>query len=199
MSNPETKSSMRLFVAIPLPSEIKLAISTWSSNLQQQRQFQFRKWVHHEDLHITLQFLGDTPVQRIPHIIEGLRAAVTALLPFQICIESLGTFGRPNFPSVLWGAIGGDRNQLHFVQEQVVSKLSPLGFPPEARPYHPHLTLARKYNSEEPFAPSTLAVHQAPSSAAEKPLQWQSDSIALYATHMYELPMYEAVSVITYK
>ncbi|SEP14127.1 RNA 2',3'-cyclic phosphodiesterase [Paenibacillus sp. OV219] len=199
MSKPDNHaSSMRLFVAVPLPSEIKQVISTWSSILQQQPQFQFRKWVYPEDLHITLQFLGDTRSDRIPYIIDGLRTAVTEITPFQICIESLGTFGRPNFPSVLWSAIGGEVNQLRFLQEQVVSKLSPLGFAPEERPYHPHLTLARKYNSEVPLSPSTLTLHQEPSSAEGKPLQWLSDSIVLYATHMHEQPMYEAVTVVRY-
>lgn len=198
-SQAEKASSMRLFVAVLLPDEIKQELSKWSSFLQQQPQFTFRKWVHPEDLHITLQFLGDIPSARIPHIIECLQASVTTRSPFQICIKSLGTFGRPNYPSVLWGSIDGQIDQLRSLQQQVVSKLTPLGFAPEERPYSPHLTLARKYNRDEPFDPSALSHYHAPFSAEEQPLQWQSSSIVLYATHMHRQPMYEAVSVIEYK
>ncbi|REE66668.1 2'-5' RNA ligase [Paenibacillus taihuensis] len=198
-SEDDKSSSMRLFVAVPLPDEIKQELKKWINNLQQLPQFTFRKWVHPEDLHITLQFLGDTPRERIPHIIEQLRASVTAITPFQICIKSLGTFGRPSFPSVLWGSIDGEIEQLRGLQQQVISQLSPLGFPPEERPYSPHLTLARKYNREEPFDSSALSLHKAPYPTEHQPLQWQSSSMVLYATHMHRQPMYEAISVISFK
>ncbi|WMT42096.1 2'-5' RNA ligase family protein [Paenibacillus sp. D2_2] len=48
----------RLFIAIPIPSAVKQVIADWCE--EQRDQLSFRKWVHQEDYHITVQFLGDT-------------------------------------------------------------------------------------------------------------------------------------------
>lgn len=47
--------TIRLFVAAPLPSSVRLAVSAWQNTLKQE--LPFAKWVHPDDLHITLHFL----------------------------------------------------------------------------------------------------------------------------------------------
>ena len=47
---------LHYFVAITLPNHIKEMLSNYKEDMQEE--LQFRSWVHKEDYHITLSFLG---------------------------------------------------------------------------------------------------------------------------------------------
>ncbi|KRE57815.1 RNA 2',3'-cyclic phosphodiesterase [Paenibacillus sp. Soil750] len=183
---------VRLFVAVPVPSETKLAINDWMAEIQPY--LPFRKWVHHEDLHITLQFLGDTQSDRVSLLTHTLQEISARSTPLSLRVESLGLFGRPTHPSVLWAGVGGDLTELHNLQQRVADALTPLGFTPEERNFHPHLTLARNYTGTAPFDRNTLRDYPVPSSQHNESLAWNSQGITLYRSHLNNRPMYEAVS-----
>jgi 2'-5' RNA ligase len=151
----------------------------------------FRKWVHPDDLHITVQFLGDTPAPRIPDIQEQTASVLRDIASFQLKLTGIGAFGSPASPRVLWAGLGGVLQQLHFLQSQLSGALKLLGFMPEDRLYRPHLTLARTYTgTERPDMVS--AIREAESALGDT--AWTVDHIALYRTHMGRRPMYEAVA-----
>ncbi|WNR46781.1 RNA 2',3'-cyclic phosphodiesterase [Paenibacillus roseipurpureus] len=183
---------IRLFVAVPIPSSIKQAIDTWMEEIKPH--FPFRKWVHPSDLHITLQFLGDTPADLAPQIMLALEQISKESSPLTLRLAPLGTFGRPPHPSVLWAGISGDVEGLHSLQQQVVRALIPMGFTPEERTFHPHMTLARNYASTIPFDRTKLSDFPVPSSPEGKGLQWTADEITLYRSHLNRRPMYEVVT-----
>lgn len=185
-------NQMRLFVAVPIPSEIKLAVNDWMDEIKPQ--LPFRKWVHHEDLHITLQFLGDTLSDRVSLITHTLQEISSLSNPLRLRVESLGLFGRPIHPSVLWAGVGGDLTGLHSLQQQVARALRPLGFIPEERAFHPHLTLARNYTGTTPFDRHMLSDFPIPSSHQDDLLAWKSQEITLYRSHLNKRPMYETIS-----
>ncbi|MBP1989581.1 RNA 2',3'-cyclic phosphodiesterase [Paenibacillus eucommiae] len=188
-------NQVRLFVAVPVLSGIKHAVAGWIDEIKSH--LPFRKWVHHEDLHITLQFLGDTPSERVPHITQALEEISAVSTPLSLRVESLGFFGRPTQPAVLWAGVGGDVEGLHSLQQRVVSALMPLGFMPEERTFHPHLTLARNYTSTAPFDLNKLSDFPIPPSLQGDLLEWKSKEVTLYRSHLNKLPMYEAISVIS--
>jgi 2'-5' RNA ligase len=183
-------NQVRLFIAVPVPSEFKQAIAGWTDEVKPH--LPFRKWVHHEDLHITMQFLGDTPSDRIPHITHALQEISAVSNHLLLCVESLGLFGRQSQPSVLWAGIGGNVKGLHSLQQRITDALKPLGFTPEERTFHPHLTLARNYTGTTPFDRNMLSDFPVPPSLH---LEWQSNEITLYRSHLDKRPMYEAISV----
>lgn len=188
----ETVNSMRLFVAVPVPPGVKHVIASWINELQPR--LPFRKWVHPEDLHITLQFLGDTPSESVPRIYQVLKEIMTVARPFTLRVESLGFFGRSTQPSVLWASVGGDVEGIHGLQQKVTDALTPLGFKPEERNFHPHLTLARNYTGTIPFDRSMLSSFIRPNSAVDDLLSWKSNEVTLYRSHLNKKPMYEAIS-----
>ena len=49
-------------------------------------------------------------------------------------------------PRVLWIGLDDPSQALGRLNERLMAALTPLGFPPEERPFHPHLTLARAQN-----------------------------------------------------
>lgn len=100
------------------------------------------KPVEREKLHITLKFLGETPVDDVSRIAEVLQRAVAGRKPFEMELRGLGAFPRPERPSVLWTGLQG-AEALQPVVQTLETELVSLGFPPERRAFTPHLTLAR--------------------------------------------------------
>lgn len=187
-----TRSSSRLFVAVPLPSGGKSALSAYMNKWK--RDLSFRNWVHPEDFHITLQFLGDTPEDRLPGLSDAIQEAVRTASPFRLSVEGLGLFGRPGNPSILWAGVTGELGPLQELQHKITSALSPLGYPPETRPFNPHLTVARKYTGTGTFDPALLRELAAPDTVSEDAIHWTVDEIVLYESrHKRPAPMYHVV------
>ena len=63
MSLSEKEAMDRLFVAVHLPADVSSRIQEWTAGGQSK--CLSRKWVHPQDYHITVQFLGDTPTHRV--------------------------------------------------------------------------------------------------------------------------------------
>jgi 2'-5' RNA ligase len=101
------------------------------------------RWVDPEQIHLTLKFLGDVPAEALPAIGQAVEHAVAGQAPFTLLARTLGCFPHPSRPRVLWMGLEDPQQALAHLQQRLESALTPLGFPPETRPLHPHLTLAR--------------------------------------------------------
>ncbi len=98
-----------------------------------------------ENLHLTLQFLGETPENRIQDIVRSLEPVARAQEPFWLSFtDRLGYFGQQNPVRVAWLGIAGELSALLRLQENIAAKMQGLGFPEGSRPYHPHITLVRE-------------------------------------------------------
>jgi len=103
-------------------------------------------WTRQGNWHLTLKFLGDVDPARL----DGLKAALAGVrfAPFALRGAGGGFFpparaGRPAEPRVLWVGLGAGAEQASRLAAAVEDALEPLGFAREARPFSPHLTLAR--------------------------------------------------------
>lgn len=100
------------------------------------------KWVEPENLHLTLKFLGDVPEGKIDTVAETLKGIVHATEPFYFTVKGVGGFPDLRRPRVLW--VGVEAVQPLMRLQQIVEKaMEQLGFPPEGRAYHPHITIGR--------------------------------------------------------
>lgn len=184
--------SYRLFAAVSLPKPVKSGIAAWCAPLQ--RELPFRKWTHTEDLHITLQFLGNTETDRLDQVSRQLTAAAAGheQAVLRLTVDSLGTFGRPASPAILWAGIGGEgAESLRNLQRRVSDAMRAIGFAPDNRPFHPHLTVAREYRGETPMQPDTLEGYGAPADPLGRPFSWEAGDLVLYRSHLNRKPMYE--------
>jgi 2'-5' RNA ligase len=191
--------SERLFVAVPLPGEHREPLGELCRMLEPK--VKFAKWVHPEDYHITLQFLGDTPKENIPELISALKKAAAGCSPFELSLKEWGIFGTPASPRVLWAGVSGALEKLHALQGAVTAATLPLGFAGEARPYAPHLTLARKYRGDVPYNAKLVDFSEVLMQKREhlsSIRHWTVDGFVLYATRMCAIPMYENVENITF-
>jgi RNA 2',3'-cyclic 3'-phosphodiesterase len=136
-------TSLRLFIAIELPAEMRTTLNDLQHRLQRHPALARLRWVRPEGIHLTLKFLGPVPAERLPQIEAAIARAVAGIPVFELHLGNLGTFGGPRSPRVLWAGIAGDVDTLAKLQSQLEAELAPLGLPAEARRFSPHLTLAR--------------------------------------------------------
>jgi 2'-5' RNA ligase len=101
------------------------------------------RWTAPESVHLTLQFLGDVAPGDIASITDALRGVCATRSPFELALEGLGVFPNPRRPRVVWVGIVEASGALNALQGAVADVLAPLGFPPEDRPFAPHLTVGR--------------------------------------------------------
>lgn len=93
-------------------------------------------------LHFTLKFLGDVEERRLGAARSAL-AAGAGVDPFQVDLEGLGVFPPRGPARVVWAGCGAGAGQLTALAARVEAAFVAAGFPPEPRPFSPHLTLAR--------------------------------------------------------
>ena len=133
---------VRSFIAIELPAEVRAELASIEEKLKVRRH-PFVKWVDPESIHLTLKFLGSVSGETIPEIVEAMSLVAQPVSPFTLQIGGTGAFPNWQRPQVVWVGVGGEMGRLTTLQRELEAALSPLGFPPESRPFSPHLTLGR--------------------------------------------------------
>jgi 2'-5' RNA ligase len=94
-------------------------------------------------MHLTLQFLGDTPAGRLDAVTRAMEAATLGVPPITMTTGGLGCFPNLRRPRVVWVRIVEPSGHLAQLKAALDRELEPLGFQPERRPFSPHLTLGR--------------------------------------------------------
>lgn len=131
----------RIFIAIPLPEAVKRALDNVCEQLQQQFPSGSVRWVQADNMHLTLRFLGDTAVSQIPGIITQLDQLCPK--PVRLQLHQLGCFPNQSNPRVLWVGLKGELAELQQLKRDVDRQLAALSWPPETKPFTPHLTIGR--------------------------------------------------------
>ncbi len=132
---------MRLFFCVELPEEVRGILAEQVAQLK--RKLGTAKWVRAENLHVTLRFLGELGDELASEIQDMAALVAGETEPFELELETLGAFPRPERARVLW--VGSQKPnegfaELAFRLESAVQKA---GLPPERRRPLPHVTLAR--------------------------------------------------------
>lgn len=99
------------------------------------------RWVGDDGLHVTVKFLGRVAPAALAALRSALVPALAAHVPIPARVHGLGVFPTRRRPRVVWvGVTGGGLNAL---AQTVEAAAAACGFPPEARPFQPHITLGR--------------------------------------------------------
>jgi 2'-5' RNA ligase len=94
-------------------------------------------------MHLTLKFLGDTPLDKVEEVKVALAQAAAEVRPFTFTMAALGCFPNTRRPRVVWVGLQEVTGALVRLRGVVEAQVAPLGFPTERRPFKPHLTLGR--------------------------------------------------------
>lgn len=132
---------MRLFIAIRLPEKIKDYLAGLQDKLKA-AQAQVR-WVHPENIHLTLKFLGETNEQTAEEIFKIMADTVKDKKFFKAGINSLGAFPKIDFPRVIWAGIGAGKEETEKIARELEERIAQLGIPKENKPFSCHITIGR--------------------------------------------------------
>lgn len=137
------KMMIRSFVAIDLPDSCKGALEGVGRQLRRRVPPGSVRWSKVAGIHLTLKFLGDVAEGDVSPIKDVLAQVGQQHAPFSLTIGGVGCFPNVNKPRVVWVGVQEESGVLAALQQDVVKSLVPLGFEPEKRAFHPHLTLGR--------------------------------------------------------
>ena len=143
-------ASLRLFVAIELPDEVRRALEQTTAALRRALPEGSLRWVRPDGIHVTLKFLGATPAARVDAVRDALASAVGGAAAFDLRPGGIGSFGGRRNLRVVWVGVEGDTAALAALAERIEAAMEPLGFAREQRAFNAHLTLARVRDEATP-------------------------------------------------
>jgi len=132
---------LRLFVALDLPAGHRREICCRADRLA--GELPPARWVRADAMHLTLAFLGDTLPEQVAGLAEALTPAFAAVPALDLELAGGGTFPPHRPARVAWVGITGPA-ELAALQRRVAGAAGAfLGRPPERKPFHAHVTVAR--------------------------------------------------------
>ncbi|HMQ03475.1 MAG TPA: RNA 2',3'-cyclic phosphodiesterase [Pyrinomonadaceae bacterium] len=132
----------RVFAAIDIPLSARNSAARHIASLRMKFAGHKIGWVRPDNLHLTLKFFGDVADIQLEKIEEVIAVAADEFEPFKFEIAGTGVFPNRRRPRVLWLGIENPQT-LQRVAAMLDLQCEQIGFPPEKRPFHPHLTIAR--------------------------------------------------------
>ncbi|OYT26629.1 MAG: RNA 2',3'-cyclic phosphodiesterase [Candidatus Altiarchaeales archaeon ex4484_96] len=128
----------RLFIALPLPYGFHDTLSGLQDKI---RHLGKMKLVEPDNVHLTLKFLGNVEVDKIPDIEKAL-APIREYKKFELRVYGLGAFPNNKRPRVIWLGVEKGVDEIASIHEKISSEMIKVGFTADKR-FHPHYTLAR--------------------------------------------------------
>ena len=185
--------TVRAFVAIELPDEIRSALSDLIEDLRRSN-IRSMRLVRAEGIHLTLKFLGEIDRGQVDSVVAAVSGVARAHRAFTLELGGVGAFPRRDSPRVLWVGMGGQLAPLLDLQRDVEGAVAPLGFSRETREFSPHLTVARLRDGTS-MADKQKAAQTLFSARIESGLPVDVDSLSLVQSRLLpEGAVYECLA-----
>ena len=156
---------MRLFVAIELPPAVVSAAEAVAQSLRERvariAPHARLTWVAPDRLHVTVRFIGEVDDERAAAIGRVLGPPLQTP-SFTIAAGAAGAFPARGAPRALWLALTSAPGVLADLEREVSARLDRAGVAWDARPFRPHVTLARVREPAGLRASALLAGVEAP-------------------------------------
>jgi len=104
-------------------------------------------WVAPANIHLTILFLGTVFESQASALAAATDGITSAGQPGTLEIKGLGYFGRSQSPRVIWAGLAGSLQPLLALQSEIATAAKKTGIFPDAKPFHPHLTIGRVRSS----------------------------------------------------
>ncbi|MGE5314810.1 MAG: RNA 2',3'-cyclic phosphodiesterase [Acidobacteriota bacterium] len=133
---------MRTFVALVPPADIAAHLAEIEQEIM--RIDRSLRCEPAGKLHFTLEFLGEKTESWIDACRAALGPVVAAHAPFAVAFKGIGFFPGTARPRIIWaGSAPEDNRELCALASAVRQACAAIGHVPDAKPFHPHITLSR--------------------------------------------------------
>jgi len=132
---------IRVFLAVELSSDVREKLFSLQQELK--KTLPPINWVRPESIHLTLRFLGYVEPSLVSQLLSALEPIGREQDGFSIEVQGLGVFPQVKHPRIFWVGLTGNMQALQDLVFEIDVVLEAMGFPPEEKTYHPHLTFAR--------------------------------------------------------
>lgn len=132
---------IRSFIAVEIPNAVRNEVAKIIDNFSQAN-YPVR-WVNKENLHLTLIFLGEIQKDFLDKVNKALGEATKNCRPFEMNLNGIGAFPSQRTPRIIWIGVKQGQNEIIELQANVERPLVKIGYKPEAKKFHPHLTIGR--------------------------------------------------------
>lgn len=135
--------TQRLFIALPIDHrahDFQAMLGRLRGELTHETGL---RWPQAENIHLTLQFIGDTQPADCQRIMEDMDGVVAAHRAFSLTFDRLGTFGKPREPRVLWLGTSFTPPELTALQADIHRALAARRLVDERQTFAAHITLCR--------------------------------------------------------
>jgi len=163
----------RLFIAFAIPEKSKNELLAYRDAVQLKGKY---RWESKEEIHLTLDFIGEVEEVKIPLIIKVLEEMVN--IKSVLChITKFEFFFKSGTPKVLFAGLEVD-SSIFKIEKNLSERLKNFDILTDTKPYKPHITLLKiKGQPEEGF------IEKFSSSQFEK-ISFQADEIVLYESKL---------------
>ena len=134
---------MRAFIAVTLPADARATLAAYQDTLKHTVVDGVR-WTPTEQLHITLRFVGECRTEMVEPLRALVRRVASETPPIQAAWQPIdGAFPHRGAPRILWAGLTTGEDRVASLARRVEEDVVALGFPPETRAFHAHVTLGR--------------------------------------------------------
>jgi len=163
-----------LFLALELSADVREAMGALQRRLREGHGGW--RWTRTEGLHLTIRFLGEVDPDLDARGRPRWAAAAAGVPAFRLRFSRLGRLPPRGRPRVLCVEAEDGEGRATSLAERVEQVAHGLGFEPERRRFHPHLTLARAARGGRPELPESLGLPH--------PLELSVDALVLLRSQL---------------
>ncbi len=173
---------MRLFLAVSPNAEARRQIHSTRMALERAagEAASALRPVAADAAHLTVHFLGDIDAAKLAPLVAALGSSLSTD-PFDLALGAPEVSPRSGPPRVVWMPVttGGDR--LAAAHAELGARLANVAIPLEARPFTPHLTLARVRDRERQLG--RVLRERVPTVDADS-IRWRVDHVTLFQSDL---------------
>ena len=129
-----------LAISIPCSSDFPALLERLKKSLTHEK---YIHYVKTNQIHLTLKFLGSTPENDIPAIIESCQKVAKNHESFTMDFNNFGLFESNRVPNVLWLGMNDQPQALFKLKSDLEDAFEAIGYPRDEQDFRPHVTLCR--------------------------------------------------------